>query len=328
MERRHLEYFVAIVDHGGYTAASQALRVAQPSLSQVIKTLERELGIEVFQRLRSGIRLTSAGEALLGPARQVLREFESARAAVSSAGGLVGGRLDIAATTGLVTGVLPELLGEFHRLHPHVSIRVTDPGLANVASLVRSREVEVGISYFAPTAEDLDVYFLSDVEGVLALPPGSPPEPRVRPLRDLEQIGLVVDSTAKVFLLRLLSDHGITPRFVAETHERGAVIPMMLEGIGAAVVGSALARYASALGAVVCQLEPTPRQNVVVVSRPDHLSSAATALCRIVEARSERCVRSAHAGAGSGRRREHQVGRGQRNDEERRRDHDRSAAGE
>jgi DNA-binding transcriptional LysR family regulator len=305
VERRHLEYFVAIVEHGGFTAASRALHVAQPSLSQVIKTLEGELGVELFQRLRTGARLTSAGEALIVPARQVLREFESARSAVSSAGG-VGGRLDVAATTGLMTGVLPELLGEFHRLHPKVSIRVVDPGLANVAGLVRSREVEVGISYVAPTAEDLDVYFLPDVEGVLALPPGSPPEPSVRTLHDLEQIGLVVDSTAKVFLLRLLSQHGITPRFVAETHDRGAVVPMILEGIGGAVLGSALARYAGALGAVVCGLDPTPRQNVVVLSRRDQLSSAAGALCRIVEARSERIVRAAHPG--SRRQDERQVG--------------------
>jgi len=287
MDRRQLQYFVGIVDHGGFTAASQVLHVSQPSLSQVIKTLERELGIDLFQRLRTGSRLTSAGEALIGPARQLLRDFDAARAAVSSASGLLGGRLDIAATTGLATGVLPELLGEFHRLHPAVSIRVTDPGVADVASLVRSREVEVGLSYFAPAAADLAVDFLPDVEGVLALPPGSPPEPTVRPLRDLEQIGLVTDSSGKVFLLRVLSEHGISPRFAAETYERGAIVPMMLAGVGGAVVGHALGEYARALGAVVCQLEPAPRQNVVVISRPDQLSPAARAFRAIVAARSE-----------------------------------------
>jgi len=95
---------------------------------------------------------------------------------------------------------------------------------------------------------------------VLALPPGSPPKPSVRPLRDLEQIGLVTDSSGKVFLLRVLNEHGISPRFASETYERGAVVPMMLAGVGAAIVGSALGRYAEALGAVVCRLEPLPRQ--------------------------------------------------------------------
>jgi DNA-binding transcriptional LysR family regulator len=326
VERRHLEYFVAIVDHGGYIAASHALYVAQPSLSQAIKRLERELGVQLFQRLRTGARLTSAGEALIGPARQILRDFESARSAISSATDVVSGRVDVAATTGLITGVLPELLGQFHRLHPSVSIRVVDPGLANVASLVRSHEVEIGISYFAPAAEDLDVYYMPDVEGLLALPPGSPPEPTARPLHVLEEIGLVVDSTAKVFLLQLLGEHGITPRFVLETHDRGAVVPMVLEGIGGAVLGSALARHARALGAVVCKLDPTPRQNVVVVSRRDHLSVAASALCRLVEARGERLT-AEQVAPGSRRQRERQVRRGQRDDEERHRGHD-TAAGE
>jgi DNA-binding transcriptional LysR family regulator len=183
-------------------------------------------------------------------------------------------------------------LGEFHRLYPDVAIRVTDPGISDVASLVRSREVEVGLGYFAPRADDLDVYFLPRAEGVLALPPGSSPKPRVRPLHDLEQIGLVVDSTAKIFLLRLLSDHGISPRVVAETHERAAVVPMVLQGIGAAVLGRGLARDASALGAVVCELDPPPAQNVIVISRPDQLAPAGRAFCKIAGTHSTRRVRA------------------------------------
>ena len=123
---------------------------------------------------------------------------------------------------------------------------------------------------------------------VLALPPGSPPKPSVRPLRDLEQIGLVTDSSGKVFLFRVLNEHGISPRFASETYERGAVVPMMLAGVGAAIVGSALGRYAEALGAVVCRLEPLPRQKVVVISSPDHPSPAAKAFRAIAAARSQR----------------------------------------
>ncbi|MGH3631406.1 MAG: LysR family transcriptional regulator, partial [Sciscionella sp.] len=74
MERRQLEYFLAVVDHGGFTAAATELHVAQPSLSHSIKTLERELGAELFHRLPRGVRLTSAGEALVAHARRVLRD--------------------------------------------------------------------------------------------------------------------------------------------------------------------------------------------------------------------------------------------------------------
>jgi LysR family transcriptional regulator, carnitine catabolism transcriptional activator len=292
MERRHVEYFVAVVDHGGFTRAAQALRVAQPSLSQVIKTLEREVGVELFQRVSTGARLTSAGEELVGPARQLLRDFDSAKAAVAGVSSLVAGRLEIAAVTGLVMHVLPQLLGEFRRLHPEVAIRIMDPGIRDVAGLVRSGEAEIGLSYFAPSGADLDLYCLPDVEGVLVLPPGSPPAPTVRPLADLERIGLVASSASRIFLVQLLNEHGIAPHFVAETYERGALISMVLEGVGAVVLGDTYAEYAEALGAVVCHLDPPLRRKVVVVGRASQLSPAAKAFCSIAAVRSLSVVRA------------------------------------
>ncbi|MGW0846059.1 SUMF1/EgtB/PvdO family nonheme iron enzyme [Streptomyces sp. NPDC002787] len=78
MERRQLEYFIAVVEHGGFTAAAMALHVAQPSLSHAIRSLERECGGRLFHRLPHGVALTAAGEALVRPARQVLRDLSTA----------------------------------------------------------------------------------------------------------------------------------------------------------------------------------------------------------------------------------------------------------
>ncbi|MQA07897.1 MAG: LysR family transcriptional regulator [Pseudonocardiaceae bacterium] len=80
MEHRQLEYFLSVVDHGGCTAATQTLHVAQPSLSHSIKVLEHELGADLFHRPPRGVRLTAAGEALIASARRTLREMETARA--------------------------------------------------------------------------------------------------------------------------------------------------------------------------------------------------------------------------------------------------------
>ena len=76
MDRRALQYFLAVVDHVTFTNAAAALNVAQPSLSQAIQTLERDLGVQLFLRVSRGARLTSAGEALVAPARRTLRDFE------------------------------------------------------------------------------------------------------------------------------------------------------------------------------------------------------------------------------------------------------------
>src|SRR4051794_21629472 len=124
MDRRQLEYFLAVVDQHGFTNAAHALHVAQPSLSQAIKSLERELGTDLFVRLGRGIRLTGAGEALVGAARQTVRDFEAAHAAVLSVAGLERGRLDIAAPSTMSADPLAPLLGRFHAAHPGVFLRV------------------------------------------------------------------------------------------------------------------------------------------------------------------------------------------------------------
>ena len=74
MDLRQLSYVVAVVDHGGFTRAAEALHVAQPSLSQAIKALETEVGFALFDRVGRQVRLTAAGRALLPAARQALHD--------------------------------------------------------------------------------------------------------------------------------------------------------------------------------------------------------------------------------------------------------------
>src|SRR5690348_7877406 len=75
LEVRQLEYFLAVHDHGGVTRAAKALHLSQPSLSQAIRSLERQLRTELFLRVGRGLVLAPAGQALLEPARQVLRSM-------------------------------------------------------------------------------------------------------------------------------------------------------------------------------------------------------------------------------------------------------------
>ena len=95
MDLRQLGYVVAVVDHGGFTRAAAAMHVAQPSLSQAIRSLEAELGVALFDRIGRTVRLTAAGRALLPSARQALRDVDSAREAVEAVRGVERGRLDL-----------------------------------------------------------------------------------------------------------------------------------------------------------------------------------------------------------------------------------------
>src|SRR3954452_2653546 len=82
MQLHQLAYFVAVAEHRHFTRAAEEMRVAQPSLSQQIRTLEHDLGAPLFHRIRGNVSLTEAGEVLLPIARRILAETESARLAI------------------------------------------------------------------------------------------------------------------------------------------------------------------------------------------------------------------------------------------------------
>ncbi|MDX6354292.1 MAG: hypothetical protein QOF98_1195, partial [Streptomyces sp.] len=79
MQFQQLQYFVAVADARHFTRAADAVHVSQPSLSQQIRALEKELGAALFSRARGNITLTDAGETLLPLARRILADADTAR---------------------------------------------------------------------------------------------------------------------------------------------------------------------------------------------------------------------------------------------------------
>ena len=91
MDLRQLEYVVAVDEHGSFTKAARAMHVSQPSLSHGIRSLETELGVELFSRLGRAVAATAAGREVIDAARQVVRgvaDLAVAAALVSSLTGL------------------------------------------------------------------------------------------------------------------------------------------------------------------------------------------------------------------------------------------------
>src|SRR5437764_14133088 len=107
MNLRQLECFVAVAEDGSFTKAARRLQLSQPSLSQQIRRLERELGGELIERLPRGIRLTAAGAAFLPQAEAAVRAAERAAASARAALGLEAGELEVAILLSIAVGILP-----------------------------------------------------------------------------------------------------------------------------------------------------------------------------------------------------------------------------
>ncbi|WP_275793007.1 LysR family transcriptional regulator [Prescottella equi] len=282
MDVRQLEYFLAVVDNGGINRAAEALHVAQPSLSQSIKKLERELKTSLFHRVGRGLVIAPAGEALVGPARRVLREMDAAGSAVREVRDLRSGRVDIAALSDTSTDPVSVWVAKFRLIHPDVQVRVEerdDP--AEVLELVRTGAAELGITVLPAAAGELIQSHLVSQYFALVCPPGTDlglPDPT--PLEQLSEIPLVMgdrQTASRHFLERSLRAGGVEPWIAVEVPQRGAVVPMVVAGAGAAIVGHRLAAEARNRGAVVTDLSPGIERELGLIHRPGRLSEAASA---------------------------------------------------
>ena len=174
MDVRQLTYFLAVVETMNFGRAAEQLYIAQPSLSQAIGTLERELGVRLFHRVGRGIVLSDAGAQLIEPARQVVRDLEAARAAARSARGLQRGRVELVAMPSPGMEPLSTLIRDFTAAHPGMTV-TADAAFTpeEVVQAVKAGEAELGLLGAAspPHTRGLRVLPIEDQPLVLISPP-------------------------------------------------------------------------------------------------------------------------------------------------------------
>ncbi|WP_018154864.1 LysR family transcriptional regulator [Demetria terragena] len=173
MDSRHLANFLAVFDYGSVTRAAEALYIAQPALSQSLRALEDELGVALFRRTPKGMSPTGAGQALVGPARQVLASTSEIDRLMASLRTLHRGRLTLACPTTLAEDPAVALVARYRSDYPGlvVDIREPDPG-ESVATMLLLGKADLGIDLLPHHEPRLADLTLGSREAVLALAPG------------------------------------------------------------------------------------------------------------------------------------------------------------
>lgn len=282
MDLRQLEYVVAVADHGTFTAAAAACHVAQPSLSQAVRLLERQVGTPLFHRLGRHNPLTSAGEALLPRARAALAAVASIQPAVDAIVGVVAGRLDLVALPTLAVDPLVGMIGRFRAAHPAVTIRLAQPEHAgDLAARLADGRSELGLTDLGGPLAGLVTVPLSTQELMAVCPPGTrlPPGPALA-IKALAELALVTSpqgTSTRRLLDEALAGAGLSarPLVAVEIEQREAIVPLVLAGAGCTVLPSPAAERAAAAGALVRPLTPRLSRTIAFVHRPGPLTPAA-----------------------------------------------------
>jgi LysR family transcriptional regulator, carnitine catabolism transcriptional activator len=279
VERRQLEYFLAVVEHGGVTRASAYLHVSQPAISAAIGKLEAELGGLLFERIPGGVILTSAGRALVEPANQVVRDFAVAAETVRDTLGLRGGRLDICAVPAISAGWLPPAIAAFRLAHPQIDIVVrseTDGRL--IADGVRSGRDNLGLTVSAGSETGLVTRQVGEQELQAIFPPGAEQAGMPIALEELVDRDLVTwdRSTARRWFEAELGRRGVRVPTPIELGSIDGVLPLVSEGIGYALWWTPMS--SSMVGECVLRpIRPGYRRPIFLVLRTGPLPPATNA---------------------------------------------------
>jgi DNA-binding transcriptional LysR family regulator len=153
MELRHLRYFVAAAEEVHFARAAERLHVSAPAVGQQIKELEDELGVELFERLARGVRLTAAGVAFLPGAHRIMAELQGVveytqNVGRGSTGVLRVGHASMSMQRPRVGGLIPD----FCMRYPRVEVRTSDLTTSEQFAALIDGKIDVGIVYAPPGA--------------------------------------------------------------------------------------------------------------------------------------------------------------------------------
>ncbi len=309
MTLQQLHYFLTTTEHGSFSEAARALHLAQPSVSEQVRSLEGELGVELFARVGRGVVLTEAGRAFRPEAERVLADLDRARDAVREVRELSGGTVSFGMFGTASAYLIADLAAAFRRRYPDVRLRLVGQNSSLVANAVREARLEAALVVLPVDDEGLEVRPIHREELVVVsrYPERVDGEMTSARLADLPLVLYdaafgAADPTRRQLVERAQHD-GVTLRPVIEVEDMEAALQLVARGLADTVVARSVLRTMRGVRSLHHSPFARPMwETFAFIARRDAPVSPATrALVELLERRLERLGEiSLYAGATSG----------------------------
>jgi DNA-binding transcriptional LysR family regulator len=244
VELRQLRYVEAVARHRHFTRAADELHVAQSALSHQIRRLERELGVELFERTSRRVTVTDAGKAVARSARGILTQVDGVRDEVDELRGLVRGRIAVGATLPAGRIDVPLVLVDFSKAYPGIEVDLHEGTAGDMRNYLEEDQVDAAFSLLAdPAPPEFQVEHLGEEEVVAAFPPGAGPDRKRIGAAELGAWPLITPrsgSAIKQAVDELLGRAGRQMRISLESGDPFFLRCLVSAGFGAAVLPESL----------------------------------------------------------------------------------------
>lgn len=270
----------AIADEGSFTGAALALGYSQPAVSQMVRRLEQRTGTVLVERVGRAVRLTEAGQVLARHAGPVLAALDAAEEEVAAIAGLRAGRVRLMAFPSSSATLVPRALSLVKERFPDIQVSFTEAEPPESMAALRAGECDLAVAFayegteLARGEEDLDLFVtekLLDDEVRLAVPKHHPVASRkVVNLSELANEQWIAGCPrCRGHLLHLCAEEGFSPNVAFETEDYVAVLGLVAEGLGVALIPDLILRTAHHSDVVTLPINPASRRHIHAVTTAD-----------------------------------------------------------
>ncbi len=294
MELRQLQYALQIAAEKNFSRAAEKLHIAQPSLSQQLSKLEKELGVLLFQRNTNSVELTHAGSAFMEKAQMILDMVGQLEREMEDISDMKRGRLNVGSLPITGSHMLPRVLPLFHSRFPGIEIHLIEDTTNVLENLTAAGRTDISLLTLPVLDSNLSWEPLLDEEILLAVPPShplaeraGPGEPAVASIRQLREEAFIVLKRGQGFrqiALELCRSNGFEPRIVFESSNIETVQSLVAAGMGIAFVPSMIALgHGTSFRPAYLQLKERPYRTLVAAYRKGrYISKAAEAFMGVM----------------------------------------------
>lgn len=229
--------FIRTVEYGSFTKAAEILNYSQSGISRMINDLEKEWGVSLLERGRSGVRLTSDGLKLLPFAKNVCNEYQKLQVQIDELNGLQSGLIRIGTFSSVATHWLPNIIKEFQKDYPNIDYELLLGDYTEIENWILEGRVDCGFLRL-PTLPEFDTIFLEQDKLLVVLPENHPLADCIKfPIKSLcDYPFMLLEKGAKAEVSEIFERCNIFPKIHFTTWDDYAIMSMVESGLGISIL--------------------------------------------------------------------------------------------
>ncbi|MGG3467655.1 LysR family transcriptional regulator [Neobacillus pocheonensis] len=246
MDIKHLQYFIEVANYSSFSRAANQLFITQPTISKMIKNLEMELGVALFDRSRKQLILTDAGRIILEQAKLIDKAFKNLEMELDNLTGLKKGHIRIGLPPIFNAQHFLKIVGDFHERYPGITFQLVEEGSKRIEENVEKNLLDVGVVVL-PTKNEIFDHFSFMEENLKVILHSSHPlsEREQVNLADLENESFILFNKDFVLNDRIIhscNSAGFNPHIISESSQRPFIEEMVASKFGVSLLPESVCR--------------------------------------------------------------------------------------